>query len=109
MGISFVGTVIEEQDLILYSKLIIKKLGLYGNIGFQFKRDRHGVPKIIESNPRVQGTIVLCTAAGYNMVYNAVKVALGEQLPTPEIKWGTKMFRYWDELYLAPDKTPFEL
>jgi carbamoyl-phosphate synthase large subunit len=109
MGISFVGTVIEEQDLILYSKLIIKKLGLYGNIGFQFKRDIHGVPKIIESNPRVQGTIVLCTAAGYNMVYNAVKVALGEQLPIPEIKWGTKMFRYWDELYLTPDKTPFEL
>jgi len=100
MGISFVGTVIEDREIIEYSKRIVEGLRLNGNIGLQFKRDVKGTPKIIESNPRVQGTIVLCTAAGENMVYEAVKIGVGEKPVVPEIKWGLKMIRYWDELFL---------
>jgi carbamoyl-phosphate synthase large subunit len=100
MGISFVGTVTEDKEIIEYSKRIVEGLKLNGNIGLQFKRDNNRIPKIIESNPRVQGTIVLCTAAGENMVYEAVKLGLGEKLGIPEIKWGLKMIRYWDELFL---------
>jgi len=99
MGISFVGTAINDKEIINYSKRIVETLKLNGNIGFQFKRDKNGIPKIIECNPRVQGTIVLCTAAGANLVYLAVKLALGEKITKPKIKWGTKMIRYWDEVY----------
>ena len=99
MGISFVGTAINDKEIINYSKRIVETLKLNGNIGFQFKRDKNGIPKIIECNPRVQGTIVLCTAAGANLVYLAVKLALGEKIIEPKIKWGTKMIRYWDEVY----------
>ena len=109
MGISFVGTTYLDKDLIRHSKTIIENLGLTGNIGFQFKRDAKGVAKIIESNPRVQGTIVLCTAAGYNMVYNAVKIMLGEE-PLPfNVNWGTKMIRYWEERYFTSSKESFSL
>jgi carbamoyl-phosphate synthase large subunit len=100
MGISFVGTVVEDKEIIGYSKSVAEGLKLNGNIGLQFKRDINGIPKIIESNPRVQGTIVLCTAAGANMVYDAVKIGLGEKPAIGEIKWGLKMIRYWDELFL---------
>ncbi|MCU0461925.1 MAG: ATP-grasp domain-containing protein [Bacteroidales bacterium] len=100
MGISFVGTVIEEREIIGYSRMIVEGLKLNGNIGLQFKRDGNGIPKVIESNPRVQGTIVLCTAAGENMVYEAVKIGVGEKPVPPEINWGLKMIRYWDELFL---------
>ncbi|MCX6332929.1 MAG: ATP-grasp domain-containing protein [Bacteroidia bacterium] len=100
MGISFVGTVIRDREIIEHSKKIVEGLKLNGNIGLQFKRDTNGIPKIIESNPRVQGTIVLCTAAGENMVYEAVKIGIGEKPVIPEIKWGLKMIRYWDELFL---------
>lgn len=99
MGISFVGTTIEDKRLIKYASQLIESLKLFGNIGFQFKEDDSGTPKIIESNPRVQGTIVLCTASGYNMVYNAIKIALKEEPLQYNINWGTKMIRYWDELY----------
>lgn len=109
MGISFVGTTVNDPQLIRYSSQIVEGLGLYGNIGFQFRRDKNGVPKIIESNPRVQGTIVLCTAAGYNMVYNAAKIALGESPINSSINWGTKMVRFWDEIYFSPDKASFKL
>ena len=99
MGISFAGTLIKDDLIIKYSKKIVSQLGLHGNIGFQFRKDSNGTPKIIESNPRVQGTIVFNTAGGFNMVYNAVKIALGEKIGNYNIKWGMKMIRYWDEIY----------
>jgi carbamoyl-phosphate synthase large subunit len=103
MGISFVGTVIKDEEIIEYSKRIVEGLKLNGNIGLQFKRDINGIPKIIESNPRVQGTIVLCSAAGMNMVYDAVRIGLSEKIVIPEIKWGTRMIRFWDELFIDAD------
>jgi carbamoyl-phosphate synthase large subunit len=99
MGISFVGTTVNDKEIIKYSTKIIETLKLNGNIGLQFKEDKRGIPKIIESNPRVQGTIVLCTAAGANLVYLAVKLALGERITKPKIKWSTKIIRYWEEAY----------
>ena len=106
MGISFVGTTGDNEAINKYSKKIVGLLGLHGNIGLQFKRDKNNIPKIIESNPRVQGTIVLCTAAGVNMVYDAVKLALGEQIhdKQEDVKWGIKMIRYWDEVYVKDGK-----
>lgn len=100
MGISFVGTVVEDTEIISYSKSVVEGLKLNGNIGLQFKRDIGGIPKIIESNPRVQGTIVLCTAAGANMVYEAVRIGIGEKPEIQKISWGLKMIRYWDELFI---------
>ena len=50
---------------------------------------------IIESNPRIQGTMILSTLAGANVIYGAVKHALGEEIPQFNIQWGTKLMRYW--------------
>jgi len=106
MGISFVGTTEDNEAIIKYSEKVVKLLGLHGNIGLQFKLDANEIPKIIESNPRVQGTIVLCTAAGVNMVYDAVKLALNEEVGErqEDVKWGVKMIRYWDEVYVKDGK-----
>jgi len=109
MGISFVGITVEDEEIMEYSKMVTETLGLNGNIGLQFRRDENGVPKLIESNPRVQGTIVLCTASGYNMVYNSVKLALGESPMPFEPKWGTKMVRYWEEIFYDRDGESFVL
>ncbi len=103
MGISFEGTLVKNKKIIEFCKKIIKKLKLHGNIGFQFKEDKKGVPKIIECNPRLQGTVVINTFAGANLVYLGVKLALGEKFEIPKkIKWGTKMIRYWEEVYKYP-------
>lgn len=109
MGISFVGITKKNEKIIKASQKVVKTLNLSGNIGLQFKEDKNGVPKIIESNPRVQGTIVLCTAAGANLVYLAVKLALGEEVTPPPVKWETKMIRYWDEVYYDQNGHAFTL
>jgi len=69
--------------------------GLNYAFGFQFKMDEHNTPKLLESNPRVQGTMVLSTFAGANIIYAAVKRALDEDIPDFQIKWGTRILRYW--------------
>lgn len=109
MGISFVGITTRNEKVIESSKRIVETLKLNGNIGLQFREDNEGIPKIIESNPRVQGTIVLCTAAGANLVYLAVKLALGEAFSAPKPKWGTRMIRYWDEVYCDENGRTFTL
>lgn len=94
-GITFRGTVEKDADIIEYSERLTEEVGLDYAFGFQFKRDSEGIAKIIECNPRIQGTMVLSTLAGANIVYGAVKKALEEDIPEFKIKWGTELLRYW--------------
>lgn len=94
-GITFEATVEKDERIIDYSKKLTERIGLEYAHGFQFKCDENGVPKIIECNPRIQGTMVLSTLAGANIIYGAVKLALGEKIPEFNLKWGTKLLRYW--------------
>ena len=104
MGISFVGTTEHDTKIIEISRQLGEELKLHGNIGLQFIKDNRGVPRIIEINPRVQGTIVLSLASGYNMVYNALKISLGETPQPFRPRWGVKMIRFWDEIYFYKQK-----
>jgi carbamoyl-phosphate synthase large subunit len=64
---------------------------------------------VIEINPRVAGTIVMGVGAGANLPYLGVKYALGESLPPVDVEWGTRMVRYWQELFRTPEGEPFHL
>lgn len=100
-GITFVGTVEKREDLIENCRRLTSELQLEFAHGYQIKLDKDGIPKLIESNPRIQGTMVLSTIAGANIVYGAVKLALGEEIPKFEIKWGARILRYWGGIGLS--------
>lgn len=102
-GITFEGTVEQKTELIESARDICRSLGLEYNINLQFKYAADGTPRLIEINPRVAGTIVMCVGAGVNLPYLGVKYALGEQIPEQEVQWGTQMVRYWEELFQLPD------
>jgi carbamoyl-phosphate synthase large subunit len=104
-GITFNGTVEHHDELITYAQRLSDAAGLDYAFGFQFKMDEHNTPKLLESNPRVQGTMVLSTFAGANIIYAAVKRALNEEIPEFEIEWGTKILRYWGGVGLQNRKT----
>lgn len=99
LGASFLGEIVEEKEIIKYSKDIVKGLNFNAVIGIQFRKDVFGVPKALEVNPRIQGAIGLTIAAGANIVEFAIKNALKEKWENPKIKWGTKLIRYYDEVY----------
>ncbi len=76
-GISFETVVdLQRKDVEEYSLKLAESLDLNYCFGFQFKLDDNGIPKILESNPRVQGTMIAAAAAGCNMIYYSVLEAL---------------------------------
>ena len=109
LGISFIGTVEDNKEIREMANKIVRAIGLDYNINLQLKYSSEGIPKIIEVNPRVSGTIVLCTGAGVNMPYLGVKMALGEEIPQIKPKYGTKMIRYWEEVFITPDGSSYML
>jgi carbamoyl-phosphate synthase large subunit len=96
-GISFEARVELRDDLIKYSTELAEALDLKYCFGFQFKLSQSGVPKLLECNPRVQGTMVVSTFAGFNMIYYSVKEAIEGQVDISNIRLvdGIKFKRYW--------------
>ncbi|MCP2258121.1 carbamoyl-phosphate synthase large subunit [Streptoalloteichus tenebrarius] len=74
---------------------VVRLLGLSHVVNVQFRCDDAGVPRLLEVNPRIPGTIGLSVAAGVNMPYLAVKQALGEEFAVPTPKIGTELLRTW--------------
>jgi carbamoyl-phosphate synthase large subunit len=108
-GITFHGTVEKNEEITRLTKEINEILDLEYVYGFQFKLDENNIPKIIESNPRIQGTMVLSTLAGANIIYGAVKYALGEDLPNFKIRWNTRLLRYWGGISVTEEKISEEI
>jgi carbamoyl-phosphate synthase large subunit len=108
-GITFQGVVEENERLIEEAGAICRALGLEYNINLQFKYDADGEPKLIEINPRVSGTIVMCVGAGTNLPALGVSYALDESIPDVDVQWGTRMTRYWNELFRSPDGETFHV
>lgn len=94
-GITFQGTVEKNVELIEHVYKLSEVLGLTYVFGFQFIMDKDYCPKLIESNPRIQGTMIMSTLAGANIIYTAIKYALDEEVLPFNIKWGSKFLRYW--------------
>lgn len=103
-GISFKNSAIKSEELITYSKIISDHLNLKYCFGYQFKYDNNNIPKIIECNPRVQGTMIFSYFMGVNIIYFAVKHALGEEIPEYNINWNTKLIRYWGAIGITSNE-----
>ena len=69
---------------------------------YEMKLDRNGEPRIYDINPRGGTSLILCAAAGANIAYYAVKMALGEEIPRVQVKNGVRMLRYYREFFRSP-------
>ncbi len=98
-GISVEGQFIENQEIIHYTRQIINSLNLHGAIGIQVKRAADGRFKILEINPRIQGTSVAALGVGINLPLFTVKQELGLPFSIPPIAWGTRFSRFYDEVF----------
>jgi carbamoyl-phosphate synthase large subunit len=99
LGISSVGIVEKNDEVIEVVEKINRVFKFDYNINVQLKYSTDGTPKLVEINPRVSGTICLSAAAGPNLPYLGIKMCLEEDFSIPKINWGLTMIRCWDELY----------
>jgi carbamoyl-phosphate synthase large subunit len=51
-------------------------------------------------NPRLAASVAFCSAAGANILYFALKMALGEEVPKVVVRDKVLMLRYFKELYI---------
>ena len=108
-GISFKNDLEYRDDLMAYTLKAGGHLGLTGAFGFQFKLDEDGIAKVLECNPRVQGTMVASLFSGINIIWLAVKEALGEPVAIPAISAKPAQFyRFWGGIGVTDDHT-FEI
>jgi carbamoyl-phosphate synthase large subunit len=97
-GISFRTSLDYRKDIIDYTTKLAKALELKFAFGFQFKLDEKGTPKILECNPRVQGTMVASTFSGVNVIWMSIKEVLGYPVKSiPRMKI-SEFYRFWGGL-----------
>jgi carbamoyl-phosphate synthase large subunit len=80
---------------------ISQLFGFDYTVNIEFGCNAAGVPLPFDFNPRIAASTAFCSAAGANLIYFALKLALGERVPEVEVKDGVVMIRYFKEHYLG--------
>jgi carbamoyl-phosphate synthase large subunit len=104
-GISFRTSLEYRKDIMENTLKLANELGLRYTFGFQFKLDDAGIPKILECNPRVQGTMAASLFSGINVIWMAIREALGspvERISKPLRK--SEFYRFWGGLAVTNEK-----
>jgi len=96
-GISFNAQTDLREDIMNYSTKLANILDLKFAFGFQFRADNEGVPRLLECNPRIMGTMVAGCLAGFNMIYYSIIRAANPtiRIPPPEKITPVRLQRYW--------------
>jgi len=107
-GITFHSLIDIRKDIIEISLQAAKIMDLQYAFGFQYILDEAGVPKIIESNPRIQGTMVASIFAGYNIPWYTIRELMGDPVTINEVKnpavSGIEFLRYWGGIAVLDGK-----
>lgn len=98
-GISFRTTLLPDRhDLAEPTLRAAEALGLEYAFGFQFKEDADGVPRVLECNPRIQGTMAASLFGGFNPIWLSVQEALGNAPRRAPARRTAILQRYWGGL-----------
>lgn len=98
-GLAIVAEVVEHKKIADLAVQTAHQLGLDHIVNIQIKEDLDGRLFLIEVNPRIPGSIGLTIAAGCNMPLWALKTAVGEKVICRNPKIGTKVIRYFSNVY----------
>jgi len=107
-GLTYHGTVVDDQKVKALAEKIALEVGLTFNANVQFRRDETGTPHLLEINPRTSGTIALCRAAGVNLPYLGLKLALGEKVNPADPAIGVRNFRVWTHQFVDAQGQPIK-
>ena len=98
-GISTSGQFENNEEIISSCKEIIGSMKLTGPIGIQMKEDSKGLYKVLEINPRIQGTSVASLGLGINLPKIAIDAEFNRNFEEIKINWGLSFVRYYEEVF----------
>lgn len=96
---TLVGMVKRDTELEETVRKISRAFGFDYNINIEMKCNEQGVPLSYDINARIAASVAFCTAAGANLIYFALKMAMGEEVPNVEVQDRVMMLRYFEEIY----------
>ena len=100
-GLATQTTLEYRPDLADFTLKAGKALGLRYLYGMQFRCDDAGNPKLLECNPRIQGSSIASLFSGVNLLWMAVQERLGTQPQTaPTPTHGATFARSWEGVVL---------
>lgn len=103
LGLTLKSVTIHDPDLCSVAERVVEALGGWvGPCGVEFKEDHGGNPKVLEFNPRFVSPTYLLTGAGVNIPDIAVRLALGEGVPSlpryQSARVGVYLTRYLEDI-----------
>ncbi len=104
-GISVRTTLVDRSDMAELTLNAAATMQLTGVFGFQFIDTASG-PRVIECNPRIQGTMIASLLSGNNLIWLAVREYLDRGLPELSINpiWpAAECVRYWGSVLRHAD------
>lgn len=66
-GVAITARTVQDPWLQAYAVRAARRMKLAGIVNVQFKKDASGIPRLLEINPRVPGTLALTIAAGADL------------------------------------------
>ena len=97
-GISTEGVVVENPAVQDLTRRVVETLALDGCFGLQAKLNDEGAPRLLEINPRIQGSVGAARMAGVNLPLRVLDHYRNVETDTiGRPVWGTRYFRFWKE------------
>lgn len=101
-GVSIAGLTVRDADLEATATAVAQAIGLTGVANVQLRRDKQGVPALLEVNPRFPGAMPLTIAAGVDMPSLALDLALGLDLPEKVEFREVANVRFLEDVFVDP-------
>ena len=100
-GITVQGQFVRHEEILAYCEAIIRELRLHGPIGIQVRANAEGRFRILEVNPRLQGTVSSALGAGINLPVLSLLQEFGLPIDpgSLRVRWGTRFLRYWEDVF----------
>ncbi|MGX5681468.1 ATP-grasp domain-containing protein [Schumannella luteola] len=101
-GVSIAGRTVHDEGLQSTAVAVAEAIGLTGVANVQLRRDRAGIPALLEVNPRFPGALPLTIAAGVDMPSLALDLALGVELPESLDFVDLATVRFLEDVFVDP-------
>jgi carbamoyl-phosphate synthase large subunit len=101
-GVSVGGRTVHDPEVEWFGRAVAEATGITYVANVQCKRDRNGVPVLLEVNPRMPGTLGLTIASGVDMPRLALAALLGRPLPAALGFRERAVVRFLDECFIDP-------
>tara|TARA_R110001583_G_scaffold9788_2_gene45920 strand:- start:35400 stop:36302 length:903 start_codon:yes stop_codon:yes gene_type:complete len=98
-GVSRVGEVEQNETVLSLAKECCATFNFIGPINIQIMLDKNNIPHLIEINPRLSGSLIFSTLAGFDIIDLALKLWSKEtiNIPHPDDIQNKTFIRYWQE------------